>query len=73
MLSPDSVQRSKPTWSLDVSNQPNNHHRRCLNDGNSLAGFLLVKLCKPKFVIRNQNKKLNTKLQKYYNIKNSLT
>ena len=44
MLSPDSLQSSETTRSLDVSNNTNAYNGRSLDDGTSLDNFLLVDL-----------------------------
>ena len=44
MLSPDSLQSSETTRSLDVSNNTDAYNGRSLNDGTSLDNFLLVDL-----------------------------
>jgi hypothetical protein len=46
MLSPNRVECAETAWSLYVSHKTNNDKRRCLNDGNSLTGFLLVEFCR---------------------------
>ena len=45
VLGPDRVERAKSTRCLDIGHESNNDKRRGLDDGNSLAGFLLVELC----------------------------
>ena len=44
MFSPDSLESSHTTWSLDISNNSNAHHRGSLNDGDRLHHLLLVDL-----------------------------
>ena len=46
VLSPNCVQRTKATWSLNISHHSNYDHRRSLNNCNSFTCLLLVKLCR---------------------------
>ena len=43
--SPDSGKSAETAGCLDVANNTNNDHRRCLDDGNSLHDLTLVHLC----------------------------
>ena len=44
MLSPDSLESSHPSGSVNVANNSNGHHRRSLNDSDGLHHLLLVDL-----------------------------
>ena len=46
MRGPDGGEGTETTGSLDVSNNADDHHWRCLDDGNSLHDLALVHLCK---------------------------
>lgn len=53
MLSPNCIKRTKTSWCLHISHNPNNNHWWGFNNCHSLTCLLLVKLCMNKFQIRH--------------------